>query len=126
LPVRYVIDKDHRLVLTIGEGCMTFDETKKHQDRLLSDPAFDAKFDQLIDVTTATGFDVSPDEARELARRPIVSSTSRRAFVATQSAIFGWGRFMETYHGKRALVSVFYNRDEALKWLGVKPDSGHF
>jgi hypothetical protein len=126
LPVRYTIDKEHRLVLTIGEGCMTFNETKVHQDKLLSDPAFDANFDQLIDVTTATKFDVSPDEAREIALRPIVSPTSRRAFVATELPIYNWGLFMEVYHGRRALVRVFYDRDDALKWLGVKPDSGHF
>jgi hypothetical protein len=126
LPVRHVIDKEHRLVLTIGEGCMTFDETKRHQDTLLSDPDFDPKFDQLIDVTTATRFELSPDEAKELANRPIVSPTSRRAFVASQPAIYGWGRFMEIYHADRALVRVFYDRDEALTWLGVEPDSGHF
>jgi len=126
LPVRYVIDKDHRLVLTIGEGSVTFDDIKHHQNRLLSDPAFDAKFDQLIDVTTATSFDLSAEEAKEIARRPIVSPASRRAFVASMPGVYGMGRLMQVYHERNAQVDVFYDRDSALKWLGIEQDSGLF
>jgi hypothetical protein len=126
LPVRYVIDKEHRLILTVGEGSVTASEIRNHQDRLLSDPDFDAAFNQLIDVTTATRFDMSVDEAREIARRPITSPSSRRAFVATQPHIFGFGRVMEAHHERHAQVQVFYDRNEALKWLGINEDSGHY
>jgi hypothetical protein len=117
--VRYVIDKKHGLVLTIGEGSVTFSEIRNHQDRLLRDPDFDASFNQLIDVTAATRFDMSADEAREIACRQIVSPASRRAFVASESHIYGFGRLMEIHHESRAQVQVFYDRDEALKWLGI-------
>jgi hypothetical protein len=126
LPVRYVIDKEHRLVLTVGEGSVTASEIRSHQDRLLGDPNFDAAFNQLIDVTTATRFAMSVDEASELARRPITSPASRRAFVASQPHIYGFGRLMEAYHEQRAQVHVFYDRNEALRWLGVNEDSGHY
>jgi hypothetical protein len=126
LPVRYVIDKEHRLVLTVGEGSVTFVEIRNHQDRLLNDPDFDAAFNQLIDVTTATRFDMSVDEAREIARRKIMSSISRRAFVASQVAIYGFGRLMEAHAEQHAEIHVFHDRDSALKWLGVKDDSSHY
>jgi hypothetical protein len=126
LPARYVIDKKHRLVLTVGEGSVTFDEIRNHQDQLLRDPDFDAAFNQLIDVTTATRFDISGDEAREIARRKIVSSSSSRAFVASQPAIFGFGRLMEAHAEEHAQIHVFHDRDSALKWLGVEEDSGHY
>jgi hypothetical protein len=121
-----VIDKKHRLVLTVGEDSVTFDEVRNHQDQLLRDPDFDAAFNQLIDVTTATRFDMSADEAREIARRKIMSSTSRRAFVASERAIYGFGRLMEAHAEQHAQIQVFHDRDSALKWLAVNEDSGHY
>ncbi len=123
MSVRYEIDKEHRLILTVGEASVTASEIKSHQERLLRDPDFDASFNQLIDVTTATGLDMSTDEAREVAVRPIVSPMSRRAFVASRPPIYGLGRLMEMYH-EHAEVQVFYDRDEALRWLGISEASG--
>ena len=119
LKVRYSIDKHRRLIVTTAEGCVMFDDVRGHQDRLLVDPDFDVGFDQLIDTTAVTRFDISADEARILAERRIVSPESRRAFVATAPHIFGLGRMMEIYHERLeyADVEVFDSMDEALKWL---------
>ena len=96
-----------------------FDDIRSHQDRLLVDPDFDASYDQLIDATTATRFDISEHEARILAERRIVSPESRRAFVATEPHIFGLGRMMSIYHENLGYADahVFYSMDEAWKWL---------
>jgi hypothetical protein len=122
MPVDYMIDQKHRVILTIGDGPVTFSEIRNHQDRLLSDPDFDPAFSQLIDVTTATRFDMSIDEAKQVALRPIVSPTSKRAFVASEPAIYGLGRLMQVYHGHMARVDVFRDRNLALKWLGFNDD----
>jgi hypothetical protein len=119
MPLRYAIDKRLRLIVTLGEGSVTFEEVRGHQDRLLSDPDFDGAFNQLIDVTAATQLDVSSDEAIIIADRRIVNATSRRAFVANQPHIYGFGRLMAAHHDAKAIVNVFYNRDEALAWLGI-------
>jgi len=126
MPVRYVIHKKRRLVLTIAEGCVTFNEVEGHYDQLLRDPDFDANFDQLADYTTATSLDMSVDAVRALAQRSVFSHDSRRAFVATRPALYGMGRLMEAYHEGRSRVRIFYNRDEALKWLGITDDEGLF
>jgi glucose-6-phosphate isomerase len=131
VPVTYVIDKEHRLILTIGEGSVTASEIRNHQDRLLRDPNFDATFNQLIDVTTATAFDMTADEAKQIALRPIVSEKSKRAFVAVKPDIYGLGRLMQIYHvqmyhERLADAGVFSDRDSALKWLEIKEDSGHY
>jgi len=126
LPVRYVIDKKRQLVLTVGEGSVTFNDIRHHQDRLLSDPDFDATFNQLIDMTTATEFKMSADEARTVASRSIVSPKSKRAFVASKPAIYGMGRLMQIYHERYAQVHIFYDRNSALEWLGIEKNSGHF
>ena len=121
-----MIDKKCRLVLTTGEGSVTLKEITSHQDRLLSDPDFDATFNQLIDATAITRLDLSAEEARQIALRVIFSSTSRRAFVASKPAIYGMGRLMEVYQERHAQVHIFYDRDSALRWLGIDHDSGYF
>jgi hypothetical protein len=117
--VSYSINKERRLILTIAEGCVRFDDIKDHQDRLLADPDFDVSFDQLIDTIPAEEIHISADEARIIAGRPIVSPDSRRAFVAIKPHIFGLGRMMAIYHAGFGLADaeVFYSMDEALKWL---------
>ena len=123
--LKYSIDKQRRLIVTTAEGRVTFDDVRGHQDRLLADPDFDASFDQLIDATPATNFDISTDQARILAKRRILSPESRRAFVAIQPHIFGLGRMMEIYREGQGLadVYVFYSTDEALRWLGERGKS---
>jgi len=123
VPVSYMIDKKHRLILTIGDGSVTVSEIRNHQDRLLSDPDFDPAFNQLIDVTTATRFDMSVDEAKQVALRPIVSPKSKRAFVASKPDIYGMGRLMQVHHEPFAEAQVFRDRKSALKWLGFNDDS---
>ena len=115
--VRYSIDKQRRLVLTVAERCVTFADARSHQDRLLADPEFDASFDQLIDTTPASDVDISADEARILASRRVLSSKSLRAFVATKPHIFGLGRMMQVFHEDLGPAHVFYSMDEALNWL---------
>src|SRR5215471_869389 len=91
MKINYSIDQQRRLILTTAERRVTFEDIRGHQDRLLADPDFDASFDQLIDTTTATRFDISPKEALILSERRMFSPTSRRAFVAADSQTFGLG-----------------------------------
>jgi len=117
--VTYVIEKERRLISTIGDGRIRFKDVRDHQDRLLADPDFDASFDQLIDTIPVVEFDLSEDEAITLARRRIVSPESRRAFVAVKPHIVGLGHMMKVYHEDEghAHVAVFYSLGDAMKWL---------
>ena len=98
MPIRYVIDKERRLVLTTGEGIVTFAELKLHQDQLVADPNLDPRFDQLLDFATVTQADVSVEEAKLLARRAVLSPESRRAVIATEKSVFGMFRLAQAYH----------------------------
>ena len=127
MPVRYVILKDRRLVITTAEGRVTVDEVKAHQDQLLNDPDFNPEFDQLIDGTAITAVDMSVNDIRMAVDRKLFSSTSRRALVATRPFIYGMARMMATYleMSKAASpASVFRDFPSALKWLGIAEDSG--
>jgi hypothetical protein len=89
----------------------------------VSDPDFDPKFNQLINLTAATSLDISA-EAGTAARRPVFSPESRRALVARAPAIFGMGRARvshDEFSEVRSQVHISYGRDEALSWLGLKP-----
>jgi hypothetical protein len=123
MPFRYVLDKERRLVITTASDRVTFAEAKAHQDQLKNNPDFQPEFDQLIDATAVTGFDISTEEAKSLCRTsPLFSSSSRRAWVAPNPLLFGMGRLIETYReieGGGEQFRVFYNRSEALTWLGM-------
>lgn len=119
MPIDYVIDPVRRLVITTGQGSVTFAECQDHQDRLLNDPAFDPTFDQLVDTTGAKELILSEAEAMEVAERAVFSALSRRALVATDPAIFSQGRILQVYASKHSTGQVFSDMDSALKWLGL-------
>jgi len=121
MPARYVIHKDHRLIINYGWGHLTFSDFRGQQEAMIKDPDFDPSFDQLVDVTQASTLELSVEEAKTIARRGIFLPTSRRAVVATNPDVFAMGRLMDVYHAmatNRTQVRVFYDRKEALKWLG--------
>jgi len=126
MPVRYTIYKEQRLVMSVGDGRLTFAQVKEHQDRLLRDPDFDPSFNQLADFSTTTVFDLSAEEARQIANRKVFSQTSKRAVVAKQPVIFGMARLMQAYHELHSAteINVFSDRDEAAEWLGLPKGSG--
>ena len=129
MPAHYVIDTERRLVLTSGNGVLTFEEIKSHQDRLMADPHLDPTFNQLIDVTAVTKLDISVEEAKTLARRAVLSPASRRAVVAHEKSVYGMFRLMQTYHEgitNPSHVAVFYDRVKAVNWLDLRNDSGPF
>ena len=125
MPCSYVIDKEKRLVISTAWGSVTFAEVMNHQDQLRSDPAFDPNFDQLVDATAVTAVDASTDEVKRAASRRIFSSTARRAYVATDPAVFGVGRLLGAHLGMGRVpqqVNIFYDMPAALKWLGLDQD----
>jgi len=125
MPCSYAIYKKQRLVITKVWDRVTFPEIRAHQEQFVSDPDFDPAFDLLIDASGATELDLTTDEARTVASQGLFSPTSRRAFLASSPAIFGMGRLIGAYHAmatKREQVCVFYDRDSALKWLGLGSD----
>lgn len=126
MPCHYVIDIGRGLVISTGWGRVTFDELKEHQERLLNDPDFDPRFNQLVDGTAVTALEVRPDELRTIIGRRFFSPTSRRAFLASSLSVLGMARVTELYSKMetgREQVSVFHDRKAAMQWLGVEVPS---
>jgi hypothetical protein len=120
MPCRYVIEKEKRLVVSTAWDTVNFADAKAHQDELYADPAFSRDFNQLIDATAVTQIVATSDEIRNIASRSIFSPASRRAILANHPVIFGIGRMLQA-HFNMAIggdqVSVFYEREAAMKWL---------
>lgn len=125
MPVRSVIYKEQRLVITIEEGRVTFDDMLANQDRLLNDPEFNSEFNQLSDATLATDTDLAGHNAKTLYTRRVFSANSRRAVVAPTAFAYGMARLLQTYVELSPTahpIQVFRDRASALRWLGVSED----
>jgi len=125
MPVRSTIYKEQRLVVTIEEGRVTFDDMRANGERLLNDPEFDPEFSQLSDATLATDTDLSSNNLRTLYERKVFSNSARRAVVAPNDFTYGMARMLQTFvelSKNGPDVEVFRDRASALKWLGVSED----
>lgn len=123
MPFNYGVYKDQQLVVSTGAGRVTCDEIRARQDETATDPQFNPDFNQIVDLREVTALDVSMDEFRALAARQVFSPVSRRAFVATNVAIFGMGRLWEAeteFSQQASHIRVFYDLRSALDWLGVQ------
>jgi|SRR5579862_2946964 len=126
MPCRYVIDKTRRLVISTGWDCLTYAEMKAHQDQLLSDANLDPEFNQLMDATAVTSLELSAEEMQMLAKRRVFSPKSRRAWVASQPAVYGMGRLASVHHNSANAPTefvAFYDMASALEWLGRKTEN---
>ena len=123
MPFSYVVYSEHRLVISTGSDRVTWEEIKDRQDQTKTDPDFNPEFNQIVDLRAVTGFDMTSDQARMLARRMIFSTTSQRAFVAASPAVFGVGRMWEVFSelsDNQSQIRVFYDLPSALKWLNLE------
>jgi hypothetical protein len=123
MPFSYVVYRENRLVISTGSDLVTWEEIKTRQDQTKTDPDFNPEFNQIVDLRPVTGFDMTSDQARLLARRMIFSLTSKRAFVAASPAVFGVGRMWEIFtemSDNPSQIRVFYDLPSALKWLDLE------
>ena len=123
MPFSYVVYRDHRLVISTGSDLLRWEEIKERQEQTKTDPSFNPEFNQIVDLRAVTGFDMTSEHARLLARRMIFSATSKRAFVAASPAVFGVGRMWEIFtemSDNPSQIRVFYDLSSALKWLNLE------
>lgn len=122
--MHYIIDRQRRLVITVGEGLVTFADVDGHQNNLIADPEFDPTFDQIGDLSWVTDFALSPDEVRIAAARSVFSPESRRVGIAPDDLPYAMLRMFETYRrifGGGENTQVFRAREEALAWFHDHP-----
>jgi len=125
MPFESVIYPDRRLIVSTGTGIVTGDDGLACCVGLKTKPQFNPSFNQLIDLSPATKFTATPEQIRRIAQEPLLASSSRRAIVAAESAVFGLARMFEAYRSLSEAgehVRVFREIDSALDWLSETSD----
>jgi hypothetical protein len=124
MPLDFVIDRERRLVITVGHDRVTLADVDSHQKTLLADPNFDPTFDQIADLTRVTDGALTPDEVRIAAARHVFAPGSRRVAIASEDMPFALLRMFETYReifGGGEMIKVVRTREEALAWYHDHP-----
>jgi hypothetical protein len=120
VPSSYSIDPERRLVITRIWGAATDDDVLGHNQRLRADPLFDPSFRQLADMSGVTKVLVSSSTIEVVSRGQLFVPGTRRAFVASEDAVFGLLRKYELHaESLGQTVRVFRDRKPAEAWLGL-------
>jgi hypothetical protein len=120
VPSSYAIDLDRRLVTTRIWGAATDDDVLGHNQRLRADPLFDPTFRQLADMSEVTEILVNTSTIEVVARGNLFVPGARRAFVASDDAVFGLLRKYEIHaESMGQKVRVFRDRKLAEAWLDL-------
>ena len=120
MSTRLSIDTKDRMVYSSYYGDMTTTDLVQHIAAIRKHPDFNPDFDELIDATGVTSFDVSSDDVRELASHDSpFHADAKRVLVAPQDLIFGLGRMFQTFGSEqRPHFVVVRTLDEAYRRLG--------
>ena len=120
MPTSYEIDPQRRLVTSRIWGAVTDSEIHQHNATLRTDPRFDASYQQLVDMTGITTIGVSTSMINETSLDQFFEPGTRRAFIATDDAVFGMARmFALRAEGLGQTIQVFREEDQAKEWLGI-------
>jgi len=126
MAITFAVDHEQRLVVALARGIVSGDEFFAYQRQAWSSPDV-LGYDEIFDLTGVTEIGGATSERmRELAAlagsMDTPSLASKFAIVATKSLIFGLGRmyqaFRELSQGGAKEIQVFYDLQEAQRWLG--------
>lgn len=127
MPVNYQIDRERGLVMTIGEGVVTWAEFTAHVQKLRMDPAFHPGLREVLDTIHVSAVDFS---ARELGTffqqgKDPYGSGSWRAVVAPDDRFYALAKMYQMWMAvtRDKHFEVFRTREEAYRWLGVEDGS---
>lgn len=88
---------------------------------LKNDPAFNADYFQLLDLTSVAEIRMDVKTVMELAEIILFSANSRRAFIADDTFHYAVARLFAAFHKHcgEDHIRVFSTADEASQWLEV-------
>jgi hypothetical protein len=121
MPTKLRIDPDARIVYSTLSGDIETEDLVRQVAAIRAHPQFDPEFNELIDASAVTSFNVSSEDVRRLADQDSSFSPSAdRVFVATQDLLFGLARMFQTFSAeKRPRFVVVRSLSEAYCQLGL-------
>jgi len=118
MPASYKIDKELRLVTTIGSGRLRLGDALAHQESLRKDPDFDPSFSQLMDLTQVTQYDIDSNDIHKLTHRGVFSPTSRGAILVEGDLGYGFGRMFEILRENAGESESAFSAIAMKLWIG--------
>jgi hypothetical protein len=135
MPLDIRVDSAEHLRYAVASGTLTDRDLLVAWGDALADPTYDPSIDDLVDVSGADRFEVTPVGAQRLAdvmslcaREPAPGVRPKVACVAPTDVAFGVLRMYEVYRelqGAQAHFFVCRTMAEARCWLALpRPDGG--
>lgn len=128
MPISYKLDRARRSILTTATGAITSEDIRSHFQAVRQEQA--ASYAELIDAQTATGQDLSSTDISNAAGLIEASSCQERfgprAVVVGSAVAFGMTRMLAILLSDHLAMEIFYDRDEAERWLALSgpPEGG--
>jgi len=121
MPISYKLDRARRLILTTATGAITSEDIRSHFQAMQQERA--GGYAELIDAHTATGQSLSSTDISNAAALVEASSCHEkfgpRAVVVGSAVAFGMTRMLAILVSDHLAMEIFYDRDEAERWLAL-------
>ncbi len=123
MPIKYTIDRIHRVVYTEASGILTEEELIQHKHDLVNHPDFMPGMVELSDAREVREIAISPAGLQRFtaidASYADLLKDYKLAIVVTADLAFGMARMYEMMtSGNIPNVHIFRDMEEAKKWLG--------
>ena len=116
--INYSINPERRLVSAKLVGLLDFRGLETYALSLRSDPRFDSKFGELMDIRGCVQVEMQPEEALRLADElDPFSRESRRALVVHNEFQMHAARMHQLLLSGRKPISIFWSMEEATRWV---------
>jgi len=124
MPISYQVLKDKMLVIITSSGDIGLQEAILCLDQMNSDAEYSSEYNLLWDSTERASI-FTYDEMQKLLRhvkRYKGDKLPKRAIVVSKSVNYGMARVYDSLitMDSKVQVKIFYNRTEALNWLGIR------
>lgn len=123
----YTISSAERVVFVRFGRKLTARDIAEYAAALRQDPAFDAGFSELVDLTQVEELVLGAEQAMELADHiDPFSYESKRAFVTRNPAMIHAARMHQILRRAPKNIAIFDSIEKAERWLGIAaPNSSH-
>jgi len=123
MPIQLAIDQTARMVYSTFHGKVETADLVKHIRAIKAHPLFNPEFNELIDVSGVTAFNVASEELRSLAmENSPFHPSSLRVLVAPADLLFGLGRMFQGFGNEtRPNFLVVRSLSDAYRTLGLEP-----
>jgi hypothetical protein len=115
------VDTEHGIVLFKGEGTFSSADALSCVEKVMADPAFQPRFNHLVDLRAVTAWEPRARDIRVRAMRNHDNArfdASRVAIVSSDDVVYGMARMYEILMSDASVhVRAFREMDEAAVWL---------